>query len=506
MKRNILSLILLSSMLFSCSGNSNPLTFNDVGEEENVRNYYEIFVRSFYDSNDDGIGDLNGVTAKLDYIKDLGYNGIWLMPINKAYSYHKYDIIDYYDIDPEYGTLDDLDYLLSEAKKRDIKVILDLVVNHTSNMHPWFIESINANLNNTDSKYKDYYNFSTTAKSKYTKYGSIYYESQFVSSMPDLNLDSDNVKNEIKNIIKFYLDKGVSGFRLDTVINYYTGNQDKNAEFIKFIVDYAKSLNPNCYIVAEAWTNNAEIKKYYETGIDSCFAFGTGSELGVSMTMSSWSTYYSLLNSVKNIAGEYIPAPFIGNHDVGRAAGILGRKIKKVKFGYGLLGMLNGNVFAYYGDEIGMIASGISMGDYLDKSYRIAIPWDKDKKDGFCLNPEGVSNPEYIYPSVEEQLKDSNSILNYYKKVNYLRNNYPVISKGDIELISSTKNSGIIKKKYNDEEIYIAINFLDEPTTIELDGDFEIVNSLKSDESSKIYIKENKLNICDYSIALLKRK
>ena len=127
MRKNILSLFLLSSMMLSCSGGSNQMKFIDAPIEENVRNYYEIFVRSFYDSNNDGIGDLNGITQKLDYIKSLGYNGIWLTPINTAYSYHKYDVIDYYAIDPEFGTMEDFENLLLEAKKRNIKIIMDLV-------------------------------------------------------------------------------------------------------------------------------------------------------------------------------------------------------------------------------------------------------------------------------------------------------------------------------------------------------------------------------------------
>lgn len=504
MKKHILSLLLFSSTIMSCSSGTNELKFIDVKEEENVRNYYEIFVRSFYDSNNDGIGDLNGVTQKLDYIKKLGYNGIWLMPINKAYSYHKYDVIDFYEIDPEYGTMSDFENLIKEAKKRNIKVIMDLVVNHTSHLHPWFIESLEANLKNEESEYKDYYNFSNIPLNKYTQYGSIYYESQFVDSMPDLNLDSENVRNEIKKIIEYYLELGVSGFRLDTVINYFTGNSDKNVEFVEFIVNCAKAKNPNCYIVAEAWINEIEIEKYYKTGIDSCFAFGTDQNIQLSINMNSSSTYFSWLNKVNEIAGEYIPAPFIGNHDNGRTAGILGRTEKKVKFGYGLLGMMNGNVFAYYGDEIGMIASGITGQDHKDKAYRIAMLWDKDKSKGFCKDPEGVYNTEYIYPSVEEQLEDKNSILNYYKKVNYLRNNYPIIAKGEVEVIYSSSGAGIIKKTLNGESIYIAINFSLEEVNLDVDENLKIIDTLLCEETSTISLDNNKLNLSGYTIALLK--
>lgn len=504
MKKNILSLFLLSSMMLSCSGGSNQMKFIDAPIEENVRNYYEIFVRSFYDSNNDGIGDLNGITQKLDYIKSLGYNGIWLTPINKAYSYHKYDVIDYYAIDPEFGTMEDFENLILEAKKRGIKIIMDLVVNHTSHMHPWFLESVEANLGKKESEYKEYYNFSNTFKSNHTLIESIYYESQFVSSMPDLNLDSEKVKNEVKNIIDFYIDKGVSGFRLDTVINYFTGNSEKNAKFIEYIVKCAKEKDPNCYIVAEAWTNTVEISTYYKTGIDSCFAFGTGSSISVSLNISSASTYISWLQQVNEMSGSYIPAPFIGNHDIGRTAGILGRRIDRVKFGYGLLGMMNGNLFSYYGDEIGMIASGVNGTNHQDKAYRTAMLWDNNKSDGFCKDPDGVKNTEYIYPSVKEQIEDENSILNYYKKVNYLRNNYQVITKGEVEVILCEKAKGIIKKTYNGESIYIAINFSLEPIELEIEGNLKLFNSLVSDNSSTVTFNDNKLNLSGYSIALLK--
>ena len=206
---------------------------NDTDKEniidDNNRNWYEIFVYSFYDSDNDGIGDLNGVTSKLDYIREMGFNGIWLMPIHPSPTYHKYDVKDYYDVDEVYGTLDDLKNLVDEAHKRGIRVILDLVVNHSSSDHPWFKEACDYIRENgaPGGKYGEYYNF--TKKANATGYSlvsgtSYYYESRFWSGMPDLNLDSEQVKAEIVKIMKYWFEEyQIDGFRLDAVTSYYTG-------------------------------------------------------------------------------------------------------------------------------------------------------------------------------------------------------------------------------------------------------------------------------------------
>ena len=205
--------------------------------DDNYRNYYEIFVYSFCDSNGDGIGDIQGLISKLDYLNDgddstdtdLGVNGIWLMPVNPSTSYHKYDVMDYYDIDKAYGTLDDYKQLLKECNDRGIKVILDLVMNHSSNYHPWFKEagkylSTLAPGQEPDPaacKYVDYYTFSRTKESGayYPVDGTTdwYYNAQFSPNMPDLNLNNENVRKEFEDISKYWLDMGVGGFRLDAI-------------------------------------------------------------------------------------------------------------------------------------------------------------------------------------------------------------------------------------------------------------------------------------------------
>ena len=188
MKARLTIIIICSAILFSsCSGKGTAK------QSDNYRNYYEIFVRSFYDSDGDGIGDLKGVTSKLDYIsKDLGADGIWLMPIMPSPSYHKYNVTNYYAIDPQYGTMDDFDELMQETDKRDIKVIIDLVVNHTSDMMPWFRKAVEGLWDEEENEYTRYYNFTTEySGSGYTKLRLNITMRRVFTDMPDLNLDNE---------------------------------------------------------------------------------------------------------------------------------------------------------------------------------------------------------------------------------------------------------------------------------------------------------------------------
>jgi len=178
------------------------------------RVFYEIFVRAFADSDGDGIGDFNGITENLDYLEYLGINGIWLMPINRSTNYHGYDVTNYYELNPEYGTEDDLKKLLAEAKKRDIKIIMDLVINHSAMRHPYF-QSARRGENEA---YRDWYSWSDTHKGTGWEPNAAddkYYYAIFWSEMPDLNYDNHLVVSEMKNVADYWLDFGLDGFRFD---------------------------------------------------------------------------------------------------------------------------------------------------------------------------------------------------------------------------------------------------------------------------------------------------
>ena len=255
------------------------------------RTTYEVFVNSFCDSDGDWTGDLRGLLSKLDYINDgdpaggddLGMTGLWLMPVFPSPTYHKYDATDFKGIDPSYGTLEDLDALLSACHERGMTVILDLAVNHTSTAHPWFQEAARylrslppgRDAVKEECPYVWYYQF---AREQYEGYVPLpdsewYYEARFWSEMPDLNLTTGEVRQELKDVIDFWIDRGVDGFRLDAVTSYYTDNFQAGIEFTKWITDTAKERNPSAYIVGEAWTDQYSYAQYYKSGIDSLFDF-----------------------------------------------------------------------------------------------------------------------------------------------------------------------------------------------------------------------------------------
>lgn len=452
--------------------------------EDNNRNYYEIFVASFCDSNGDGIGDIQGVISKLDYINDgnpdtdtdLGCNGIWFMPINPSPSYHKYDVVDYMNIDESYGTLEDFKQLIEECNKRGIKVIVDLVMNHSSIANSWFKEArdylkelpSDQTPNAADCKYVDYYTFvKGKTNGNYYQAGSseYYYEGMFSQQMPDLNLDNPNVRKEFEEIAKFWLDLGVGGFRLDAAKEYFSGQPDKNVEVLTWFNNYVKSINPDAYIVAETWT--PDYARYLESGIESAFDFSYASFDGnIALTAQGADPAYNGQYFAKNLkttqetmAGyseTAIQAPFVSNHDLNRVAHYLGFVPEKIKFAHGLLSIMNGSTFLYYGDEIGIGGTGA------DENKRSPMIWSGTDTTGQCNGPVNMQK-EYVinkFASVEEQLKDKDSILSYVKEAMKLRNIFPEIARGTIEIISDVTDEDIcaITKTYNGSKIIILAN------------------------------------------------
>ena len=486
---------------------------------DKYRTFYEIFPGSYCDSDGNKIGDLNGITSKLDYLQDIGFNGIWLTPIFTSNSYHKYDVINYKEVDPSFGDMDDLKNLIDEAHSRDIAIILDLVVNHTSNQNQWFRTGIK-NFKKGGGEYSDYYNFSLAQTSICnTKDAStgVYYEAKFNYDMPDLNLDSENVRNDIKDIMKYYLDLGIDGFRLDAVTSFYTGDVEKNAEFLKWINDTGKAINPNCYFVGEAWTGEGEIQRYYESGIDSFFAYDPdplGKKLNSYIVRSFGDSYFDKMKSLESIVGETgIAAPFITNHDNARAANILAslKDDDTIKFGHGLMQMMSGTTFTYYGDEIGMTGYNPP-----DENVRTAMYWGDNGIT--CSNPSGTTKDEKIYGSVEDQLHDGNSILNYVRLANNLRNKYEAIRKGVAERLNENDNNRsfiAFKKSYENEEVYILMNFNKalNGTSSNVTFDLNSLNlneynceSLVVDQSNKVTINNDIITLPGQSITVIAEK
>lgn len=514
----IIVTVLLTAVLATClvacdttDDKQEELELNII--DDNYRNWYEIFVYSFFDSNDDGIGDLNGVTQKLDYLSDLGVNGIWLMPIHPSPTYHKYDVKDYYDIDSDYGTLDDFDKLIEEAHNRGIKVIIDLVFNHTSSSHPWFTKACNAvRSGDLDNKYVKYYNFTKDNQAGYTQLSgtSYYYESRFWSGMPDLNLDNEDVRAEMKDIIDYWLTThNVDGFRLDAVTSYYTKNVAKNVEFLNWLNVEAKQIKSDCYIVGEAWEgSDGQINDYYQSGCDSFFLFTGaqgGGELAGCVKRQDAQGYASWVKRLENVYTKGVLAPFLGNHDTMRPGSFMPDTLA-VKMAGGLLSMMNGSMFMYYGEEIGMISLG---GTDSDPHKRIAMLWESGVYKGWCYQPpEGitVNKNSYKYPSVKEQQEDDNSIYAYYKQALKLRNCFPQIARGTIEVLELDNDAMevcAIKKTYNGESITIVINLSRvEDQTVNMSGALKATLLADNSTGVKYDSKHGTITLPPCSIAI----
>jgi len=448
-----LALVTAVFMLAGCGTKTGSLP------DDSCRNTYEIFVYSFYDSNKDGVGDLNGVTEKLDYIKDLGFTSIWLTPICASPTYHKYDVKDYKDIDPEFGTINDYDRLVKEAHKRGIKIINDMVMNHTSSSHPWFLEATKylrglkagEQPDPAACKYVDYYNFSDKPLDGYVNLNGTdwYYEARFWDKMPDLNLDNEAVRNEFKDIAQFWVDHGCDGFRMDACTSYYTDDTNKSVEALGRFVSDVRSIKPDLYIVGEAWAGKDTYAKYYASGIDSMFDFdfagGSGTIAGVVRGNKPASQFAEAMQDEEKLfekySKSYINAPFYTNHDMNRGAGFYtGENAEdKTKLACGLNLMMTGNAYIYYGEEIGMKGPGKK-----DENKRAPMYWSQDTEStGMCKGPDDMDKIEMKYPPVAEQLKDENSICNYVKKVNELRNEYPLIARGKTTAIASMSSKTV---------------------------------------------------------------
>lgn len=455
--------------------------------EDNYRNYYEIFVYSFYDSDGDGIGDLNGVTEKLDYIEDMGFNGIWLMPIMPSPTYHKYDVLDYYSIDEQYGTLEDFKTLVDECHKRDIRIIIDMVINHSSSEHTWFKTACDylrtlpedEEPDLTVCPYVDYYNFSREQEngSYYTVTGSDwYYEAVFDYGMPDLNLNNETLRKEIEDIAAYWIGIGVDGFRMDAAMHYEESDVTFNTEVLNWLYSYCASLNPDFYMVSEVWASEAMITDYYASETPSMFNFDLADSEGKLIKAARGK--YKAANLVTSMIAyqtefsqmyeDYIDAPFITNHDTGRVSNALLSDENDVKMAGGLLMMMNGSPFVYYGEEIGMSSKGTK-----DENKRLSMYWSDTNEEGMTTGPENADEGIVSsFASVEEQLEDETSILNYYKRALQLRNENPEIARGTITLVDALCNEhqAALLKTWEDSTIAIVYNTSDEEMRIDLTG------------------------------------
>lgn len=535
---------------------------------------YEVFVYSFADSDGDGIGDLNGLRENLGYINDgdpasdldLAANAIWLMPIFPSPTYHKYDAVNYMDIDPEYGTLEDFDALLAACHERGVEVILDLAFNHTSTEHPWFkaakeyLQSLPEGKDpvKEECPYVWYYVFS---REKYNRFvpldGTWFYEARFWEGMPDLNLSTPEVREELTKVMKFWLERGVDGFRLDAVTSYVTDSTEGNMEFMTWLADTAHGIKEDAYIVGEAWENQAAYSRYYSTGVNSFFDFAYSGADGIIASVvkgnrSAKSYAKSLVDEEKLYASfneSFINAPFYTNHDMARSAGYYANDDgSRTKLAGALNLLMTGNAFVYYGEEIGMKGSGrdenkrapmywISEDEAAESSAASQYSgsegiglWDfgpaaddkvttdllrktygRDLDAIMCDGPKDMEDFPMKFGTVYAQIGEETSIHTYYRNAIHIRNAFPVIARGRTAVDYDRCNDAICAMIREDaagryEPVEIFVNSTEHPASIDISGspytDLSAVLTVSGDE---VVLQDGKLDLPPYGICVMRQ-
>jgi alpha-amylase len=435
--------------------------------------FYEVFVRSFYDANGDGNGDLKGLIEKLDYLNDgdpltntdLGITALWLMPVMQSPSYHGYDVTDYRTIESDYGTNDDFKALIAAAHARGIKVIIDYVMNHTSEQHPWFTQSAAS----AASPYRNWYRWSITnpggtgpwGQTVWYNLNSAYYYALFWSGMPDLNYETPAVKTEMFDIARFWLqDMHVDGFRLDAVKYIYeSGAQledvDATLQFFHDFRSYYKSIDANTLAVGEAWTSTDKVVKYVQNDrLDFCFEFDLESAI-----INAVNNIYPLgvTNKIAEVIAAY-PAlqygTFLTNHDQDRVMSVFNGDVSKAKIASQLLLSLPGVPFVYYGEEIGTI------GVKPDENIRTPLQWNSSANSGFTTGtPWRNPQADFGVKNIANEQLDPNSLWQTYRQMITIRNNEIALRRGFY--ISMTSNSGaslVFLRKYKSQGIIVASN------------------------------------------------
>lgn len=441
--------------------------------------FYEIFVRSFYDANGDGKGDFRGLIQKLDYLNDgdpntktdLGITGIWLMPINPSPSYHGYDVNDYRGIASDYGTMNDFKEFLVKAHQRGIKVIIDLVMNHTSRQNPWFAASTDPS-----SPYRNYYIWRNTnpgytgtwGQTVWHPFNSNYYFGMFSSGMPDLDYSYAPVKNDMFNIVRYWLDTlNVDGFRLDAIKHLFENGQimehvPATFSFLQEFRTYYKSVDPNAFVVGEVWSSTAQIVPYSNgTRLDACFEFDLATAIINAVKNSAPA---GLANKVSSVVSSYQPlqyATFLSNHDQDRVFGILNQNEKWMKLAASVYLTLPGIPFIYYGEEIGMNGYG------QDQNKRRPMPWTPGTNGGFTTGtPWYALGTPYTTNNIQTMSGDPGSLLSRYRNLIHLRNKEEALRRGGYRAgTSSNANIYSFGRDLENEVVYVIHNFSDFPVS-----------------------------------------
>lgn len=481
---------------------------------------YEIFVLSFSDSNGDGKGDLKGVTQKLDYLQDLGVNGIWLMPIMPSPSYHKYDVTDYKSIHPDYGTLDDFKNLVDEAHKRGIRVIIDMVLNHTSKEHPWFL-SASAD---TTSDYRDYYVWGkmvtirqevskkeiTLDSDNITQWHAVnhdttaeHYYGFFSSHMPDLNFDNENVRNEFVDIASFWLNEcKVDGFRFDAARHIYPDDRAwANYEFWSWYKTELYKIKPDVYLVGEVFLHNPKEVSYYTKGLPSLFNFSMAKRI-IDAINNGYDTglmkdYYRMMDDYRSVNPAYVDAPILSNHDQNRIFSSLHNQEQKARLAASFLLTLPGAPFIYYGEELGM------RGMKPDENIREPFLWGEPEITTSWMAP--VHSRADSVESLSIQKNNQQSMYYHYKNLIDYRNSHPSLDHGQMKIISRLPNEVVGFITENDKEKRMILhNLSDREISLSIDGDLSVFTNIDLSTRQESALENTLLTMAGYSTVIMK--
>ena len=516
---------------------------------------YQIYPRSFNDSNGDGIGDINGIREKLDYLKELGIDVIWLSPVYKSPNDDNgYDISDYCDIMDEFGTMEDMDNLLKEANERGIKILMDLVVNHTSDEHKWFIEAKKSK----DNEYRDYYiwrdpvdghepndlgsTFSGSAW-QYDETTGQYYLHLFSKKQPDLNWENEKVRNEVYKMMNFWVDKGIGGFRMDVIDligkvpdDMITGNGPKLHEYLQEMNKAALEGN-DLLTVGETWGATPEVAKLYSNPerheLSMVFQFEhigldqiEGKEkwdlkplelLELKKVLSKWQT---------ELEGQGWNSLFWNNHDLPRIVSRWGNdkeyRVLSAKMLATLLHGMKGTPYIYQGEELGMtnvrfedineyndieslnmykdrISKGYTHEEIMESIYakgrdnaRTPMQWDNSENAGFTTGTPWLAvNKNYDEINAKQCLEDENSIFHHYRKLINIRKNNDTIIYGDYTLLCpEDENIFAYTRELNGDKILVVCNFYDKEVTFNFNGDFNHADILLSNYNDSSTLNE----------------
>jgi len=489
--------------------------------------FYEVHIRAFCDSNSDGKGDLQGLISKLDYIKDLGVDCIWILPIYPSpLNDDGYDIADYYGVHKDYGTIEDFKELVQEAHKRGLKIIADLVLNHTSDQHPWF----KASRSDSNSKYRDYYVWSETddkyseariifldtedSNWTYDEKAGMYFWHRFYSSQPDLNYDNPEVRKEMRNVMEFWLNMGIDGFRADAV-PYLIEREGTNCENLpethEILKEFRAYLDENWegkILLAEANQWPEDVRPYFGDGDEfhMGFHFPVMPRIFMTIRKADASPIHWIMDQTPEIPEDTQWCVFLRNHDeltlemvteeerqwmweeyaplsrmrlnLGirrRLAPLLDNDHRKILLANALLYSLPGAPIIYYGDEIGM-GDNIWLPDR--NGVRTPMQWDDSKNAAFSDAPEDqlyeplIDKGDFAYHKVNvaAEERDPNSLLSKMKHLIGVRKSHPILAVGDYKFLAKDhKETLVILREMKNEHLLCILNLSDQKQTLDLD-------------------------------------